>query len=185
MDGRGSAEFTQDYRPTHQVNVHSHICEATDPLIMLADTDMVLSGAQDGAACCIIASEDFVHAHKLENQAIEIVAQALETDDPDTYDAGTALQIVGYGMTKRCTDKVFAQAGFAPGQGRDEVGVIELHDCFAPNEVGVMVSRQCENDRHYFNQLISYPALGLCAPEVAHKLVENGDNTVRPVFSFL
>lgn len=35
-----------------------------------------LAGAQDGAACCIVAPEDFVHARKLENQAIEIVAQA-------------------------------------------------------------------------------------------------------------
>lgn len=95
---------------------------------------------QDGAACCIVASEDFVHAHKLENQAIEIVAQALETDHPATFDSESAIELVGYGMTKRCADKVFAQAGFAPGQGRDEVGVIELHDCFSPYEVGVIVS---------------------------------------------
>jgi hypothetical protein len=52
------------------------------------------------------------------------------------------MELVGYGMTKRCADKVFAQAGFAPGQGRDEVGVVELHDCFAANEVGG-VSRLC------------------------------------------
>ena len=92
---------------------------------------------QDGAACCIVASEDFVRAHKLENQAIEIVAQALETDHPDTFDAESATVLVGYDMTQRCADKVFAQAGFAPGQGRDEVGVIELHDCFASAEVSV------------------------------------------------
>lgn len=79
-------------------------------------------------------SEDFVHAHKLENQAIEIVAQALETDNPATFESGSAMEVAGYGMSKRCADKVFAQAGFAPGQGRDEVGVVELHDCFATNE---------------------------------------------------
>lgn len=82
-----------------------------------------------------------MHAHKLENQAIEIIAQGLETDEPDVYESDSAMDMVGYKMTKRCADKVFAQAGFAPGQGRDEVGVIELHDCFAPNEVGVMVYR--------------------------------------------
>ena len=75
-----------------------------------------------------------MHAHKLENQAIEIVAQALETDRPATFESGSAMEVVGYGMTKRCADKVFAQAGFAPGRGRDEVGVVELHDCFASNE---------------------------------------------------
>ncbi|KAF8557444.1 thiolase-like protein [Imleria badia] len=122
-------------------------------------TKLMCTPTSDGAACCIVASEDFVHAHKLENQAIEIVAQVLETDDPATFDSDSAMELVAYGMIKRCADKVFAQAGFAPGQGRDEVGVIELHDCFAPVE------------------LISYAALGLCAPEAAHKLVEDGDNT--------
>ena len=38
---------------------------------------------------------------------------------------------VGYGMTRRLADEVFAQAGAS----RDDVGVIELHDCFAANEV--------------------------------------------------
>jgi sterol carrier protein 2 len=44
------------------------------------------------------------------------------------------MEVVGYGMTKTCADKVFKDAGFAPGQGRDQVGVVELHDCFAANE---------------------------------------------------
>lgn len=45
------------------------------------------------------------------------------------------MEIVGYSMTKNCADKVFAEAGFNEGQGRDRVGVVELHDCFAANEV--------------------------------------------------
>jgi sterol carrier protein 2 len=91
---------------------------------------------QDGAACCIVASEAFVHAHQLENQAIEIVAQALNTDDPLTFEGRSSMDAVGYSMTKRCADQVFIQAGFKNGMGRDLVGVIELHDCFAANEVG-------------------------------------------------
>ncbi|KAG9310311.1 hypothetical protein JVU11DRAFT_9432 [Chiua virens] len=59
-----------------------------------------LSCAQDGAACCIVASEDFVRAHKLENQAIEFVAQALDTDDPTTFDSESAMELVGCSMTK-------------------------------------------------------------------------------------
>ena len=90
---------------------------------------------QDGAACCIVASEDFVHEHGLENQAIEIVAQALTTDGPDAFDGKSAMDVVGYGMSKRCADAVFKQAGFGEGEGRDLVGVVELHDCFAANEV--------------------------------------------------
>ena len=38
-----------------------------------------------------------------------------------------------HGTTKRRADKVSAQAGFAPGQGRNEVGMVELHDCFVAN----------------------------------------------------
>lgn len=89
---------------------------------------------QDGAACCIVASEDFVHNYGLENQAIEIVSTALTTDSPVAL-GKSAIELVGYTMSKNCADKVFAEAGFAPGQGRDQVGVVELHDCFAANEV--------------------------------------------------
>ena len=76
-----------------------------------------------------------MHAHGLENQAIEIVAQGLETDDPVAFESQSQMEVVGYGMSKRCADKVFEAAGFAAGQGRDSVGVVELHDCFSANEV--------------------------------------------------
>jgi len=122
-------------------------------------TKFMCSPTSDGGACCIVASEVFVHAHKLENQAIEIVAQALATDRPSTFESRSAMEVVGCTMTKICADQAFAQAGFKDGEGRDLVGVVELHDCFAANE------------------LITYPALGLCAPGDAHKLVERGDNT--------
>ncbi|CAA7262087.1 unnamed protein product [Cyclocybe aegerita] len=122
-------------------------------------TKFMCSPTSDGAAACIVASEDFVHAHGLENQAIEIVAQALTTDGSSTFEGRSAMDVVGYQMTKTCADKVFKEAGFANGQGRDQVGVVELHDCFSANE------------------LITYAALGLCPPDEAHKLVERGDNT--------
>jgi sterol carrier protein 2 len=77
-----------------------------------------------------------VHIHGLENQAIEIVAQAMTTDGPETFDSKSPMEIVGYSMSKACADRVFRAAGFKDGEGREEVGVIELHDCFAANEVG-------------------------------------------------
>ena len=90
---------------------------------------------KDGAAACVIASEAFVHAHGLENQAIEIVANVLTTDGVTTFEGRSAMDVVGYAMTKACADQAFKDAGFAEGQGRDQVGVVELHDCFAANEV--------------------------------------------------
>ncbi|KAK2462114.1 hypothetical protein APHAL10511_006577 [Amanita phalloides] len=122
-------------------------------------TKFMCSPTSDGAACCIVASEDFVHLHGLENQAIEIVAQALSTDGAGTYENKSPMELVGYEMTRVCAEKAFRGAGHNEGEGRNLVGVIELHDCFAANE------------------LITYPALGLCAPGEAHKLVEHGDNT--------
>ena len=77
-----------------------------------------------------------MHKHGLENQAIEIVAQALTTDDTATFDTKSAMDVVGYTMSKNCADQVFSQAGLVGKEGRDQVGVVELHDCFAANEVG-------------------------------------------------
>ncbi|KAF8577553.1 thiolase-like protein [Ramaria rubella] len=122
-------------------------------------TKFMCSPTSDGAAACIVATEEFVHAHGLENQAIEIVSQALVTDASVTFESNSAMELVGYSMSKTATDIVFEKAGFQNGKGRDQVGVIELHDCFAANE------------------LITYEALGLCEVGEAHKMVESGDNT--------
>jgi sterol carrier protein 2 len=98
-------------------------------------TKFMCSPTSDGAAACIIATEEFVHKHGLENQAIEIVSQALVTDQAMTFNSRSAMELVGYGMSKVGADTVFENAGFKEGSGRDEVGVVELHDCFAANEV--------------------------------------------------
>ena len=57
------------------------------------------------------------------------------TDGPATFEGRSAMDVVGYEMTKTCANRVFKEAGYADGQGRDLVGVVELHDCFAANEV--------------------------------------------------
>ncbi|KAH9043567.1 thiolase-like protein [Lactarius hengduanensis] len=118
-------------------------------------TKFMCSPTSDGAACCILANEAFVHANRLENQAIELVATGLATDYLDAFVGRSAMDTVGYGMTRHLADKIFAQAGAS----RDDVGVVELHDCFAANE------------------FVTYPALGLCAVDDAHRFVERRDNT--------
>jgi len=57
------------------------------------------------------------------------------TDGASTFESKSAMELVGFSMTKTAADRVFKAAGFGPGEGRDEVGVVELHDCFAANEV--------------------------------------------------
>lgn len=76
-----------------------------------------------------------MRAHKLENQAIEMAAIGLATDVPDALAGRSAMDSVGYGMTRRLADKMFASAG----ANWDDIGVVELHDCFAANEVCIML----------------------------------------------
>ena len=107
-----------------------------------------------GAAAAIIVSEAFARRHRLDT-TVSIVAQAMTTDTPDTFAAHDMIQLVGYGMTQAAARRVYDDAGIGP----KDVDVVELHDCFAQNE------------------LLSYEALGLCPEGGAEKLVSDGDNT--------
>lgn len=71
------------------------------------------------------------------------------------YGDSTAGHLVGVGMTREAAHQVYEQAGVGPG----DIDVVELHDCFAHNE------------------LISYEGLGLCVEGEAEKMVCDGDNT--------
>jgi acetyl-CoA acyltransferase len=121
----------------------------------LAMTRLMCSPTSDGSAAAVIASERFVDDNDLADRAVEIVGQALVTDMESTFEDRTARALVGARMTEIAAKMVYEQAGLGP----DDLDVIELHDCFAPNE------------------LITYEALGLCAEGEGHKLVENGDTT--------
>jgi acetyl-CoA acetyltransferase len=107
-----------------------------------------------GAAAAILASDDYARAHGLRTD-VHIAAQAMTTDRPDTFDSHDMMQLVGYGMSREAARQVYEQAGIGP----EDLDVIELHDCFAQNE------------------LISYEALGLCPPGGAARLIGDGDNT--------
>lgn len=53
------------------------------------------------------------------------------TDLPDSFQGRSFLGLCGYTMSQSAARKCFSEANMSP---RD-VDVIELHDCFAPNEV--------------------------------------------------
>jgi len=107
-----------------------------------------------GSAAAIVCSEAFAKKHGL-NTDVRIRAQAMTTDGPATFEARDMREVVGFSMAKNCAEQVYAEAGLGP---RD-IQVVELHDCFAQNE------------------LLSYEALGLCDRGGAQKFVEDGDNT--------
>ncbi|MFZ3290253.1 MAG: lipid-transfer protein [Telluria sp.] len=107
-----------------------------------------------GAAAAVLVSEDFAKKRGLKANVF-IAAQAMTTDRASTFDGGDMMRLVGYDMSREAAAKVYAQAGIGP----DQVDVVELHDCFAHNE------------------LITYEALGLCPEGGADKFISDADNT--------
>jgi acetyl-CoA acetyltransferase len=107
-----------------------------------------------GAAAAILVSEEFARRKGLRTD-VRISAQAMTTDTPSTFESHDMMKVVGYDMAKAAAQKVYEKSGVGP----DEIGVVELHDCFAQNE------------------LITYEALGLCPEGGAAEFVDKGDNT--------
>ena len=107
-----------------------------------------------GAAAAVLVSPAFAAKHGLD-ASVEIVAQAMTTDFADTFEGASMMKVIGYDMTKEAARQVYESAGVGP----DDIDVVELHDCFTPNE------------------LISYEALGLCAEGGAERYIRDGANT--------
>ena len=109
-----------------------------------------------GGAAAIVCSASFAKKHGL-NHSIRIRAQAMTTDTYSTFEGthSDMRQLVGFDMTKSAAHMVYEEAGIGP----QDIKVVELHDCFAQNE------------------LLTYEALGLCAEGGAEKFIEDGDNT--------
>lgn len=107
-----------------------------------------------GAAAAVLVSDSF--ARRLASRpAVRILAQALTTDFPSTFESRSMIDLVGAQLTRSAAQAVYERAGVGP---RD-IDVCELHDCFAQNEV------------------ISYEALGFCAEGEAARFVADGGNT--------
>jgi acetyl-CoA acetyltransferase len=107
-----------------------------------------------GGAAAVLVSERFADKHGIAKK-VRIAAQSMTTDTPSTFKAGDMMQLVGYDMARDAARQVYESAGVGPG----DLDVVELHDCFAHNE------------------LITYEALGLCGEGEAAKFINDGDNT--------
>jgi len=107
-----------------------------------------------GAAAAVLVSEKFASRHGLRGD-VRIAAQAMTTDTASTFGAGDMMQVVGYDMARDAAKAVYEAAGIGPG----DLDVVELHDCFAHNE------------------LITYEALGLCPEGGAAQFIHDGDNS--------
>lgn len=106
-----------------------------------------------GAAAAVLCSEEYAKRNGLDAR-VWIAAQAMVTDDLRSFE-GDMRYAAGYGMALEASRQVYENAGM----GADEVDVVELHDCFAHNE------------------LVTYEGLGLCPEGGAQQFIDDGDNT--------
>jgi sterol carrier protein 2 len=137
--------------PYAQFQIDYSLEEIKDaPMIYSPLTKLQCSPTSDGAAAAVVASERFVEQHGLCEQAVELAGQAMVTDLASTFEAKSAIRVVGFDMSKSAAEKAYQEAGVSAG----EVDVCELHDCFSANE------------------LLTYEALGFAAEGEGHKLVE-------------
>ena len=107
-----------------------------------------------GAAAAVVCTEAFAKRHGI-GTTVSIAAQAMTTDTPSTFGSGDMRKVVGFDMAAAAARAVFEKSAVGP----QDIDVVELHDCFAQNE------------------LISYEALGLCPEGGAEQFVCDGDNT--------
>ncbi|XP_011550701.3 sterol carrier protein 2 [Plutella xylostella] len=109
----------------------------------------------DGAGAAVIMSEEAVIRYGLQNKAVEIIGMEMATDTEAVFTENSLMKVAGYDMTALAAKKLYQKTGVSPKQ----IDVVELHDCFAANE------------------LITYEGLGLCGEGEAGKFIDAGDNT--------
>ena len=107
-----------------------------------------------GGAAAILVSEDFAQRNNID-LSVKIISQSMTTDYESTFTENDMMQLVGYDMSKEAARNVCEDSGVDV----KDIDVVELHDCFAQNE------------------LITYEALGLCEEGEAQKFISDGDNT--------
>jgi sterol carrier protein 2 len=153
--GRISHEHSQR-NPYAQFRQEYSLKEIMDSTMIYEPlTKLQCSPTSDGAGAAVIVSERFLNNKpQLKSQAILMAGQALRTDDPSLY-SKSAMDLVGFGMSKSAAQDAMKEAGITP----KDVQVCELHDCFSSNE------------------LILLEGLGFAEKGKAHEMVRNGDIT--------
>ncbi|WEO97720.1 lipid-transfer protein [Streptomyces sp. FXJ1.172] len=117
-------------------------------------TKLQCSPTSDGAAAAVVVSQRFASRRGL-GGLVEIAGQAMATDTEESFASGSCIDVVGQPMSREAARQAYERSGL----GIEDVDVIELHDCFSVNE------------------LLTYEALGMCAPGESGKLVESGATT--------
>jgi len=123
------------------------------PMIFEPLTKFQCCPTSDGAAAAILCSEEFAKKHGVD-KGVYIPAMTMTTDYPSSFEQ-SMIKMVGQDLTTAAAKQVYEQSGLGP----KDVQVIELHDCFTPNE------------------LITYEGLGLCGEGEAGRLIDENQTT--------
>jgi len=118
-------------------------------MISYPNTKLMCSVNVDGAAAAVLISERKAKQLELISRAVKIRASILTSDPWQERDLVMP-------DVNSCTRKAATEAYEMAGIGPENLDLIELHDCFATAEI-----------LHYGN-------LGLCKPEDAGKLIDEG-----------
>jgi acetyl-CoA acetyltransferase len=140
-------------QPEHEVTVDEVLASQmiAEPL-----TAMMSCPADDGAACAIVASAEWVRHHQSHRRLVRPIASALQSE---TYSPGHTFlgPVVGPAtMTAATARLAYDDVGLGP----DDIDLALCHDAFANEE------------------LEYYELLGFCGDGEAEALVENGDTAL-------
>jgi acetyl-CoA acetyltransferase len=106
-----------------------------------------------GAAAVIVCTAEFAKSHGIRSD-VRLAGRGWGSDKRE-YFTGNVLDVMFQALSRDAANLAYEDAGIGP----DDVDVIELHDCFATNE------------------LATYVALGLCRESELNEFVATGQNT--------
>ena len=130
--------------------------------------------------------------HAAQDKAVEILSQHMCTDLPTSF-GHSFINLCGYEISKVAAKRCFSDARMTI----HDVDVLELHDCFAPNEVSIgcpqphLVVDDCSLSAIHcmysfiYMQLFLYEALGMCPVGCGGKLIDDAkwiQNSKGPKF---
>lgn len=145
--------------PYAQYRLNDVTCDTvkSSKMIYYPLTKLSCCPTSDGAACCILVSENFAKKKDKNfiERCVEVLACELGTDTQDSFENKSLIDGVGYRLAKRVAKQAYSKSKLTP----EDIQVVELHDCFSANE------------------LITYEALGLCDEGKAGKFVDEKNNT--------
>src|SRR6266540_2964948 len=83
------------------------------PMIFEPLTKFQCCPTTDGAAAAVVCSEEFARKHGISNP-VTIASMAMTTDYPTTFEPKSMIKMVGWDMSQKAAETVYAETGIGP-----------------------------------------------------------------------